>query len=253
MRRLPPHWQEKDRAQPPPNERTFSPVKVWYVGRAAHAEAACNLLASRAERSATDPKTPWPEFAEYNCAACHHNLKTPHAAAANAKIPAEDQDWRKTKEYTFGRPLGTPPWQVIWPMTPTAGIKKPTLASAPLKTVITAMEAGRFKRAGIPEMAKKDAVEMNRLRKELQSLDDATVFQRVEALIPKQAPQLPEWDSAAQMYFALAALERARAGDHSDVLPDFRNALQALRTDAWPHVKWVRVNDSLNAIRKKRP
>jgi hypothetical protein len=253
MRRLPPHWQEKDRTQTPPKPRMLNPTKVWLVGRAAHAEAACNLLASRAERSANDPKTPWPEFAEYNCAACHHSLKAPLPPDQNTKVPIEDRDWRKTKEYTLGRPLGTPSWQVIWPMTHTAGIDRPNIGEAPMKNVAVAMETGRFKRVGIPEIARKDAAEMLRVRKELLTLDDAVVFRRMEGLLPKQAPWLPEWDSAAQMYYALAAMERARGGDSSDVLPDFRKALFALRTDDWPHFKWAAVNESLSEIRKKRP
>ena len=180
LRRLPPHWQEKDRTQEPPKPRTLNSGKVWFVGRAAHAETACNLLASRAERAANDPKTPWPEFAEHSCAACHHNLKVPlphmkDEPDENADVPIEDRDWRKTKEYTLGRPLGTPPWQVIWPMTSTAGINTPNFGSAPLKNVVSAMETGRFKRIGIPEIAKKDAAEMQRFRKELLTLDDATV------------------------------------------------------------------------------
>src|SRR6185312_10631892 len=70
QRRLPPHWQEKDRlaAAATPRPPDFE-AKGWLVGRVAAAEAACRLTADRARRLA-----PWPEFAEFNCYACHHDL-----------------------------------------------------------------------------------------------------------------------------------------------------------------------------------
>ena len=65
----------------------------------------------------------------------------------------------------------------------------------------------------------------------------------METLLPKQAPQLPEWDSAAQMYFALAARERARGKDSSDVLPTMKVVRHCEPlTTGWPR-EWVDVKN----------
>ena len=129
---------EKDRTANSPKmpPKPLNAAKAWLVGRTAHAEAACKLLASRATRSASDPRTPWPEFAEYNCAACHHNLRA---------VADEDPDanWRKESAYLDGRPIGLPPWQTIWPLTPAAGMPKPTRADSPLRPVLVVMEERR--------------------------------------------------------------------------------------------------------------
>jgi hypothetical protein len=75
---MPPHW----KSVTPPDARS------WAIGRLTSAEAALALLASRANPaqankdrllSAAEPKltAPWPEFAEFDCFACHHDLASP--------------------------------------------------------------------------------------------------------------------------------------------------------------------------------
>src|SRR5438270_7920325 len=58
---MPPHWNE-----PADRER---PARAWVVGQAVQAEAELRLL----QPPADGPET-WPEFARYDCAACHHDL-----------------------------------------------------------------------------------------------------------------------------------------------------------------------------------
>ncbi len=70
----PKHWSDANRdASDPAHE-----IRSWVVGRLATSEGALRLLESRAthaaETIAAGTKTDWPEFAEYNCYACHHNL-----------------------------------------------------------------------------------------------------------------------------------------------------------------------------------
>jgi len=60
---LPRHWQP---------DKDASPASAWEVGQAVSAQAALELLAYRADEK---NKRPWPEFAEYDCFACHHDLK----------------------------------------------------------------------------------------------------------------------------------------------------------------------------------
>src|SRR5262249_30811062 len=62
----PKHWKESaDRARNPDHQ-----ARAWLIGQLVSARASLRLLAHRAEAGGK----PWPEFSEYNCAACHHDL-----------------------------------------------------------------------------------------------------------------------------------------------------------------------------------
>ncbi|MCI0460790.1 MAG: cytochrome c family protein [Gemmataceae bacterium] len=89
---LPPHWNTKVRKRSADEE-----ARAWAVGQAVSACAALDLLAHRADEAARDPRghQPWPEFSEYDCFACHHNL------------PAS---WRWSKQHYSGRKPGAFPW-----------------------------------------------------------------------------------------------------------------------------------------------
>jgi hypothetical protein len=246
LRRLPAHWMEKDRtatsAKLPP--RPLNAAKAYLVGRTAHAEAACKLLASRAERSATDPRTPWPEFAEYNCASCHHNLR-----AVTDEDPAEG--WRRDSVYLAGRPLGVPPWQTIWPLTPAAGMPKPTRGDSVMNPVLVVMEARL--RANPEKTASTASALAGQLKKQRLgegALSDADAVARVRGLFPDSAPAVAEWDSAAQMFFGMAALERARR-EPKNIPPAFKTGLDAFRAEDWKGAAGAL--DEIRKIQKNRP
>jgi hypothetical protein len=80
---LPRHWQP---------ERDKERASAWQVGQLVSAEAALELLAYRADSKNGQP---WPEFAEYDCFACHHDLKA--------------KSWRQQRGYADRVP-GTLPW-----------------------------------------------------------------------------------------------------------------------------------------------
>ena len=82
---MPHHWQDvKDR-----NPERFATAhadwdaKAWFVGQVATTQAALELLAHRRV---------WPEFAEYDCYACHHQI--------------EGQSWRQDPSLLKGRKPG---------------------------------------------------------------------------------------------------------------------------------------------------
>lgn len=86
----PKHWSESSERQRHPN----LDASAWAVGQAVSAEAALRLLAHRA----SSPRAPWPEFADYDCQACHHDLATPgwrqQAFAGKARLGALPiNDW----------------------------------------------------------------------------------------------------------------------------------------------------------------
>jgi hypothetical protein len=76
---LPPHWDEnidrKFAERPeagvnPGVARTNFALEAWEAGQLVSADFALRQLTGRAGRAA-----PWPEFAEYDCFSCHHDLR----------------------------------------------------------------------------------------------------------------------------------------------------------------------------------
>ncbi|MBI3411761.1 MAG: hypothetical protein HY040_25805 [Planctomycetes bacterium] len=93
---LPPHWNPNT-----PDRVKNDEGKTWALGQVVSAWAAARLLKHRADASTGSP---WPEFAEYSCYACHHNLRQ------DSVRQAQDQ---KHDRVTLGsRPTkpGTLPW-----------------------------------------------------------------------------------------------------------------------------------------------
>lgn len=249
LNRLPQHWQEKDRTQKGvshPPARPLNAAKAWLVGRAAHAGAACELLADRVARADTgDARTPWPEYAEFNCAACHHSLRHPAFAKSG--------DWRQKDSATSGRGLGVAAWQAVWPLTSATGLAVPTRAGAPLADVALAAEA-RPSRAAGPKAAAA-AARVAELRAKWLALPDAAAEDELAALVAKAGlPLVPEWDAAAQLFYARAALARARhpsqAGTRFDVVLD---ALRPKRGRPWPDFDWDTVTDGFGGRAPKAP
>jgi len=75
------HWDAgKDRGTP-----DFE-ARAWAIGQATTAEAALRLLAARAR----DERRPWPEFAEQDCFACHHDLESPSWRQAQGRRGAPE-------------------------------------------------------------------------------------------------------------------------------------------------------------------
>lgn len=63
---LPRHWTER-----PKNSTPDFPARTWKAGQVAIAKAALELIIDNA--TSPDPGR-WPEFTDYSCYACHHNL-----------------------------------------------------------------------------------------------------------------------------------------------------------------------------------
>ena len=61
---VPKHWSEK-------TKNPGFEIRTWLVGQLVSAQQALQLRADRAGRTA------WPEFAEFDCYACHHDLQQP--------------------------------------------------------------------------------------------------------------------------------------------------------------------------------
>ncbi len=84
------HWAE-------PTPRADFELRAWYVGQLTSLRAAVGLLEERAAKAdAHDATTPWPEFSESSCFACHQPIGT--------------SEVRRPRGFA-GRKTGTLPWQ----------------------------------------------------------------------------------------------------------------------------------------------
>jgi hypothetical protein len=207
MRRLPKHWREK---------RAVAPVHEWYIGRVAHAEAACRLLADRAERAERgDERTPWPEFAEFDCAGCHHQIPQP---------------WRNER----ARVPGSLRWQTIWPMT--SPFPNPTEFGA-LKPLVEVTNTSRPARpAKLAGVASDAAAELSEFREWLAKQPPTTAWRRATKHFPPGLGNLSDWDTVGQVLWGVAAFERAGLIPR-DPPPAFARAFAAVRHRNWDDLR----------------
>ena len=84
---MPRHWKSPTAADP------FAPVRSFSVGQLVHLRSSLERLAQRVKGPV------WPEYAELDCFACHHNLTRP------------EDSWRQATGYTDRRP-GNPAYNV---------------------------------------------------------------------------------------------------------------------------------------------
>ena len=74
--RLPAHWNVKHEVAVHGGESDYWPW-LWFAGQVVHAETSARQLAART--SPDNSNSAWPEFAEYDCDACHHQIESKNA------------------------------------------------------------------------------------------------------------------------------------------------------------------------------
>lgn len=184
------HWRIEDDHKIP--SRDFE-ARAWLVGQVVSAKAAVDLLKHRAR-----PKNdkPWPEFAEYSCFGCHHDL--------------QDQKWRRKPgaavlswgtwyfsllpvvkgEVHSARPRDRDPFERL---TATMGSNSPD----PARVLAEAKNAGSV---------------LDRWADALQRQTwDEKALTRLLAVLARDDREggEPEWDRAAQRYLGIAAVYNA--------------------------------------------
>lgn len=158
---MPAHWR--------PTKK--SDADLWAAGQIATAQAALDLLAHRADAG------PWPEFAEYDCFACHHGLAQPARPTPQRRKP------------------GTLPWGT-WYFALTRDLAGPLPA-------LDVLEATMQK--PLPDR-KQAAAKAREIRGALKVQPGARerILERLKA---GTLAAEPSWDSAEQLYLALHALQ----------------------------------------------
>jgi hypothetical protein len=226
MATMPPHWNTRKDPQ------RFDELRSWIEGQFTSADASLRVLQSRAKAASTEkPKNTaaWPEFAEYDCFACHHALNSPswrQSLSANAQHHSGIPTWgtwyyegphalaemalmpqgQRTELLDRLKSLGDS-------MQPLVGGKN-SMAENASDRIAAAQKVGQ----DVPDtLAKLDACRQALQDWERGKPDRAKTAELRSALIKSlwnryQQHEPANWDECAQYYLALVALDRSQAG-----------------------------------------
>jgi hypothetical protein len=193
---MPPHWVEDTGGN--------FPARAWAIGQAATAKAAADLLAHRAGHA---EESPWPEFSEYNCFACHHDLA--------------GEQWGQ-KALPKGSVPGLPAWGT-WYYPAALYLARQEGRATPndvakdfvtLGNVMNPFYADRRKAADAAQQFSRALAEWLRtLPDETMRWDAPKLKSLIESIPAKDTPGMAKgWDGAAQGYLALHPLRLALKG-----------------------------------------
>jgi hypothetical protein len=208
----PKHWREEGE-----NARPDFEARAWALGQLVSARAALALLESRARTAAA----PWPEFAEHDCFACHHDLREP--------------SWRQKPGHYAKRTPGVLPWGAWYYTLLPQALRLSAGKNEPIGKVLGELDDEMDKASPSRERVAEDS------RRAIRELDryvtgaDKRHYEQaaLQALFNGLRGRDPEvtvtrWDDAAQVYLALAALYNALGDmDHGQRDPALRESLKA--------------------------
>jgi Cytochrome c554 and c-prime len=233
MATMPPHW------NPRKNPERFDELKSWIDGQFTSADAALRVLGARAKSAGAEkPNAPaaWPEFAEYDCFACHHALNAPswrqpltagsqhhagvptwgswyydglHALADSTLLPEGKRSELLDRLNAIGDPL----------QTLVAGNRKATADAA------KPSEVAKNVADKVPEtLAKLDACRQALLSWQDGKPDAGKTAELRGALLKAlwnrfQQHEPANWDEYAQYYLALVAIDRSQAAAKNGMAP----------------------------------
>jgi hypothetical protein len=223
---MPPHWNiPKDDLDASPG----FPARSWACGQVVSAMAALDLLRDRTVRISAKggPKAIWPEFSEYGCFSCHHDLR--------------DDPWRH-KETTPFAALGRPKWgswhyslltSLLGPRTGPEGVSLDAQLQE-LQSIMSEPAPDPTKVTAVAARASQSLQEW--LRKRSAAPYDANTVRDLYASIrslPEQGA-ISSWDEAAQRYLALVPLSQslhalAPSGDDAPRGAELKNLRDYLR------------------------
>jgi hypothetical protein len=168
-------------------------ARAWLLGQVVSAKAALDLLAYRADAKHGKP---WPEFAEYGCFSCHHDL--------------QDQQWRQR---AGGGRLSWGTWYFSQ-----RGIVADALHSAgpsdraPFDKLTATMSQLVPEQKQVPKEAATVARVFERWKTAINNERwNEKTLERLLALLASNDSQTegPDWDRAAQRYLGIAAVYNA--------------------------------------------
>jgi hypothetical protein len=178
---MPKHWDVAAEKRRTPDLE----ARAWTIGQLASARAALLLLADRAHKAQEHPGN-WPEFAEYDCYACHHSLRT--------------NKWQEKQDYA-GRKPGSLPWgSWYFSLLPRAAGKSDIGGIDKLRQLM--QEPHPDARA----VAKEAEDRANDVGQWLTTIASGRLLETSLQALAKAPPSGElDWDRATQTYCALAA------------------------------------------------
>jgi hypothetical protein len=211
---MPKHWSIREEKERYPDFE----ARAWALGQVVSAQAALELLAHRADAAISSRKTAvWPGFAEYDCAACHHELAS--------------QGFRRDASYAKRRQRSLVAWGTWYTSMTLALARHSADADADdleasfqrLQGLMSWPHASTPDPHRVAHVAKKIAKQLEGWLREVQrtTYDATTVHGLLRSMAAEEAQRLDatSWDQAAQLSLAIAALYHARA----DLDPESRD------------------------------
>ncbi len=181
---MPAHWKETKR------DTTYE----WFVGQIAGARATLDVLVESAEHRTS----PWPEFAQFDCFACHHDL--------------QQKSWRQRIAFGAKRKRAAIAWNSWTDSVISRLLKQHNLPTEDWDALRTEMQKfGAADRSTIRTLDRRTDVLLKKL--EAKSSDWKLENRGAEKLIAfLKSPDWPSadsWEAAEQYFFALLALKAA--------------------------------------------
>jgi hypothetical protein len=229
LARYPRHWKLSDDKKRHPDFE----ARGWLVGRLVSAKAALELLSERAKGNGR----PWPEFAEYNCADCHHRL--------------QDSGHRRQSGHLDGRPAGSPRWGTWhYPLLPTLARHAKGGTRFDL-TSLTTLRQDLMRRL-IPDgrMVREEAECASAAvgawleETERTPLTAKELICLLDVMSKETGAVRSSWEEAAEVYLSVAALHQG--------LIDLVPAYQAAKTKKAIRTLKVRLEASFRSERRTR-
>jgi hypothetical protein len=186
---MPRHWDVRDDRRRYPDLE----IRAWTIGQLVSAREALRLLAGRADQARESGGKPWPEFAEYDCYACHHSLRT--------------SNWNK-EGGSAGHLTGSLPWGTwYFSLLPRAADAAPASrsddAAGKVQVLRELMEQPRPEPGKVAAQARDRASDVDRW---LDQLAPGRVGPpSLQSLAEGHSAADLNWDQATQIYCALAA------------------------------------------------
>ncbi len=183
----------------------------WTIGRVVSAQKSLALTAMRA----SNPKADWPEFAAFNCYACHHDLSRGLQESRPPQTGMNPPSWRQ-EQYSHKRPgqLVRNNWDDDLVQASLAALianenDRPVFKRDLLDELLR--KSSEQARQQVAQISRDDAHQLSLILKKIQNDPAAVTFQTVP-LNQKLSSisidtDIVDWDEAAQLYLALAALK----------------------------------------------
>ncbi len=199
VKRLPPHWQEKNRGLPgSPSRSSDEKAYAWFAGQLATTEAFMRLSSDRARRAQSavilPTKVAWPELAEFKCYACHQSVNGSATPPLRTRLELH------------------PPGSLLWDLPLSSSLSKQLLSiqHAPgLFTALKEMQAGKIPHGESASTQILQTAELlrgyrNRLTKLPTAPWQKALLEWITTANTDQASW--DWDEYATRYYALVYL-----------------------------------------------